>query len=291
MDKPGAIALAHLATNRDQLRLELAHAEAVLLKAVAKVHHNPGEEDPAVEAARLTCRRIRAEFTHLEQLVDQTTPPMQMELLLRELRALRVSELALRRQARPKEDTPAPPTQRPTHTTAPLAASNEERHVTARLSGSHRFMGMPIGQFDRRTRRQALGLLALIVAYLAYYHIDVQLSILKLPDSGIASWYSRATLPAAPLFSDLGPGCNDAACPPSRRLAPKRIDADARTWFALPHHALIDGIQPAAHLRPVTTGERAMHGIDVVRGKVPAALLRDGEGLGRTQRLQVMLVA
>ena len=158
-------------TSRDRLRAELALAEAALVKAVVWTHPGLSEDDPAVASARAACRRIKTEFNRLENLVDQSMPPGRIDLLLKELRSLKVDELVAR----------APPIAQLLAATPPVP-----RHRVSR--------GLWLKAVHRRTVRHSLGLLSLVLAFLAYYHIDVQLQILTLPSSGLERWHKRASL-------------------------------------------------------------------------------------------------
>jgi hypothetical protein len=172
--------MSQLMTSRDRLRSELAVAEGALLKTVVWSHSRPGEEDPLIESARTACRRIKAEFDRLEHLVDQTTPPGRIEFLLTELRSLKVDQLVARKPASVRlEAVPPPAVERP----------------AARWRRLH-----PV---DPKSLRQSLGLLALVLAFLAYYHLDVQLQILTLPSSGLEQWHKRAARDSDILLGEL----------------------------------------------------------------------------------------
>lgn len=83
--------LHSLVTSRERLQLELSAAETSLRLAVTDSRATAGgDEDPAIQRARTSCRRIRLEFNQLDRLVNDTLPSSEVEALLKKIRALPV---------------------------------------------------------------------------------------------------------------------------------------------------------------------------------------------------------
>jgi hypothetical protein len=193
MDNEAIAYLSGLVTSRQRLIVELAKAEAVLFGVVQVVDSRlMGDEDPRIESARASCRRIRAEFDAMERLVDKTTPPGRIESWSAELLALHVDELR-------KLIVPAPIS---LQTIEPVVAGSvgivllpqiQARPQSALVqdvrASARRFRLWFAGQTSLVP--QSLKLLALVVAYLAYFWIDTKLIIMTLPS---VIWNPELTL-------------------------------------------------------------------------------------------------
>jgi len=134
---------------------DLAQAEAELARTV--VHHTkvappPAEGDAELEHARAACRQARARLLQLERAMPAPSSDEQIE-----------------KPSRQADKLPTKPS----------------RHWIANTKLRRAFPGAPALARAvpdwRSIARQAVMLLALVLAYLQYYFLDVQLEVSRLP--------------------------------------------------------------------------------------------------------------
>jgi len=160
-------------TKREELEADLVMAEAFLADAVFNVAKGDGNQTEAIanlERARVYCRQARAALVNLDRTESIDTP-------------IRHSGGIPKRQI-----TASPPSTRTRgHTVRGQSKSSPGK--SSRRKPLHR---LKVGGSAQKPRtgnafirslfvRQAIGLLALILAYLFYFQMDVQLQILSLP--------------------------------------------------------------------------------------------------------------
>lgn len=173
-------ALAEADAAREQLEAALVKAEAALVNTVtdaSKIDANRAEASAKVEKARARCRQLHAALvepgqseiitrsrkrvgTPVRQSVEDSKPSAATSSP-----SIPSSEHAVRGGNKTSQDEPRQ--QEPIHRTD-ISASTQEP-----------------SRSDVRARpyllRQTIGFLALVLAYLAYFHVDVQLQIVSLP--------------------------------------------------------------------------------------------------------------
>jgi hypothetical protein len=167
-------------TKREELEATLAKAEAALADAVissATVDADPVEANAKLDKARAYCRQVRAA---LVQLNRSESIPWSGERIDARIRLL--GEIS-------KQAAAASPCSRQLSQHAVRAENKKSQDESRQRKQIHRFnIGFPAqepGPGDALATppllRQTIGLLALILAYLLYFHVDVQLQIMKLP--------------------------------------------------------------------------------------------------------------
>ena len=171
-------ALAQAEAAREYLEAALAKAEAALVTTVtdaAKIDANRSEANAKVDKARARCRQLRA------ALVD----PDHSEFITRSRE--RVNTLAKQSEGLSKREATA--SSLSTQISEHLARGENAQHKFGQRKPNQGFNSgfskqEPVPK-DAPARpyllRQTIGLLALTSAYLAYFHVDVQLQIICLP--------------------------------------------------------------------------------------------------------------
>ena len=169
-----------MVTKREELEAALAKAEAALANAVvnaAKVDGDRAEANTKLDKARAYCRRVRTALIELDGSQFLARPRKRINTPIKQ------SGEDSRRSA-----TANPPS-RPL-SGHPVRGENKRSQNESRpRKAIHRFN---IGFSAQETKpgnaratpsllRQTIGFLALILTYLLYFHVDVQLQILRLP--------------------------------------------------------------------------------------------------------------
>jgi hypothetical protein len=178
------LAAAELA--REDLEAALARAEAALFNSVtdaSMIDANRAEAAANVERARARCRQLRSALVELDASVSKAashggnkTPVAQSGVGAKPAApaggpSIQATEPAVRKEA--KKTQAVDMKRKPAHRVDTLILKK------GRNAGGHA---------ERPSLfRQAFGLSALILAYLAYFHVDVQLEIAKLPSNFQAS--------------------------------------------------------------------------------------------------------
>jgi hypothetical protein len=173
-------ALAKAEAARERLEAALANAEAALLNSVSdasKIDANRAEAAAKADRERADCRQLRAALAALNRSEFGAGPREWIDIPVRELRHV----------------------SKPIATASPPSIQSAEQTVRGEKQISHAdsterkptqrtyiAIAAPVrGPKDVRANpslvRHAIGLLALVLAYLAYFHADVQLQIVSLP--------------------------------------------------------------------------------------------------------------
>lgn len=164
-------ALAQAEATRELLEAKLVEARAALVTTVtdaSRIDANRVEAEAKVEMARARCRQLHAALLDTSNLESITRSRERLGALIEQSDDPSKSELVAK-----------PPSVPPRHQTPPC--KNEGSVVEP--SPSKRF-GDALAASQQV--RDALGLLALSLAYLQYYFLDVQLQILVLPS--VIAW-------------------------------------------------------------------------------------------------------
>lgn len=167
-------------TKREELEAALAKAEAALVDAVintAKLDGDRAEANANIDKARAYCRRARAALIELKHSDSMAGSGEGVDILISQL-----GEVSKRGA-----------------TASPPSRQLSEHAVRGKNKRSQDESRQPIHRFnivfsaqepspgDALARpslaRQAIGFVALILAYLQYYYFDVQLQILSLPSN------------------------------------------------------------------------------------------------------------
>jgi hypothetical protein len=167
---------------RKELEAALAKAEAALANAVintAKLDANRTEANANIDKIRAYCRRARAELIELKHSESTAGSGEEVDILIRQL--LEVS----------KRGSTASPPSRQLSEHAVRGRNKRSQDESSRRKPIHRlnigFSAQKPSHGNAPARpslpRQAIGLLALILAYLQYFFLDVQLQILRLPSN------------------------------------------------------------------------------------------------------------
>jgi len=167
-------------TKRDELEAALAKAEAALAKAVinaAKVDGDPAKANAKLDKARANCRRIRVALIELDD----------SELIAWSRKWINTPTKQSGEDS--KRSAGASPPSRPSSEHPVRGENKKSQHESSPRKAIHRinigFSAQDPKPGDARARpsllRQAVGLFALILTYLLYFHVDVQLQILSLP--------------------------------------------------------------------------------------------------------------
>lgn len=175
-----AAALAQAEAAREYLEAALAKAEAALVDTVtdaAKIDADRTEASAKVDKARARCRQLRA------ALID----PDHSEFITRSRE--RLNTLITQSEELSKREATASPPSMPSRGHAFRGENKKSEDESRRQKPVHRFnIGFSAQERSRRYAvarsqlvRQTIGLLALVLTYLLYFHIDVQLQILRLP--------------------------------------------------------------------------------------------------------------
>jgi hypothetical protein len=173
-------ALAAAEAAREQLEAALVKAEAALINTVtdaSKIDANRADANAKVDQARARCRQLRAALIEPGHSEFATRSRKRMDTPVRQ------SEELSKRKA-----TGSLPSIQPSEQ-AVLGTSNRSQDEPRQRKPSHRSdvsaSAQEPGPKDARARpdllRQTIGFLALTLAYLAYFHVDVQLKIVNLP--------------------------------------------------------------------------------------------------------------
>lgn len=161
-------ALAEAEASREQLEVKLAEAKDALVNTVTDASKIDAKRDEAaakVERARERCRRLRA------ALAD----PSQVEFITRSRE--RLSTIIEQPEGSLQEETSAKPSSVQPRNPAPCARNESPKAESSRQKG-FRQIGNALATSGHA--REAIGLLALTLAYLQYYFLDVGLQIVEL---------------------------------------------------------------------------------------------------------------
>jgi hypothetical protein len=173
-------ALAEAEAAREYLEAALAKAEAALVNTVtdaAKIDANRTEANAKVDKARARCRQLRAALVDPDHSRHITRSRKRVDTLVKQSEELSKREAA----------ASTPSIQSRDHD---LRGENiRSQDESPRRKPIHRFeigfSGQEPSPRDALARstliRQTIELLGLVFAYLLYFHIDVQLQILRLP--------------------------------------------------------------------------------------------------------------
>ena len=176
-NNPKPLPLSLLA-DREHLSSELRAAEGRLRRLAMSIN---GDSEQ-LENARLSCLRIRAELTKVNREVEKTIPPERVKTILLKLREQRLHEVLWSNESfsNPK--------------LVDFAVESSEVAVevgTIEVEQAHldfsRRLSLVFGRITSEIGRQIAGLSLLVVTYLMYYYIDVNLQIATLPSSGLTS--------------------------------------------------------------------------------------------------------
>jgi len=172
-------ALAQAEAARERLEAALAEGEAALINAVsdaAKVDANWADANVKVEKARARCRQLRAALGNQDHSKRITRSRVRTDTAIRQSEELPKRELSANPPAIPSRD-------RALHNEN-KSSQDESRRRNPTRRFKLGFFGQALTPKDARARstliRQAIGFLSLVLAYLLYFHIDVQLRILRL---------------------------------------------------------------------------------------------------------------
>jgi hypothetical protein len=164
-------ALAQAEAAQERLEAALAEAKAALVNTVtdaSKIDANQAEASAKVEKARARCRQLRA------ALIE----PSRAQLITRSRE--RIDSLIKQSDELSKREA----------TASPLSIQPREHAVRGgnKRSQDESRRRRPIDRFSNALAtsprvRETIGLLALVLAYLQYYFLDVQLQIASLPST------------------------------------------------------------------------------------------------------------
>lgn len=173
-------ALAQAEAARERLEAALAEAEAALINTVSDtaniVDANWADANVKVEKARARCRQLRAALVDREHSKPITRSRVRTDTGIKQPEEL------------PKQEPAASPPAIQPRDHAPPGESKISQDESPRRNRIQRFKmffsGQELNPKDARARstliRQTIEFLGLVLAYLLYFHIDVQLRILRL---------------------------------------------------------------------------------------------------------------
>ena len=172
------VALAKAEAAREYLEAALAKAKAALVNTVtdaSKIDANRDEASAKVDMARARCRQLRAALAKPEHSEFITRSRERIGALISQSQELFEREVAA-----------SPPSKK---SNGVSSEDNRPKDETRRRKPIHRFMFGYSGQEPSPKvalarsglMRQTIGLSALVLTYLLYFHIDVQLQIFCLP--------------------------------------------------------------------------------------------------------------
>jgi len=162
-------ALAQAEAAREYLEAALAEAEAALVNTVtdaAKIDANRAEASAKVDKIRARCRQLRA------ALVE----PGRSEFITRSHE--RIDTLTSQSDELSKQEATASAPSRQLSEHAVQGENKKSQDEFRRRKPIHRFKN---ALATSPLVREIIGLLALVLAYLQYYFLDVQLQIMSLP--------------------------------------------------------------------------------------------------------------
>lgn len=162
-------ALAQAEVAREYLEAALAKAEAALVNTVtdaAKIDANRDEASTKVDKARARCRELRA------ALVERGHSKVTTRSRERIVTVIKQSDELSKREA-----TASPPS-RQLSEPAVRGENKRSQDRSRRRRPFHRFHN---ALATLPHVREIIGLLALVLAYLQYYFLDVQVQIMRLP--------------------------------------------------------------------------------------------------------------
>jgi hypothetical protein len=173
-------ALAQAEAARERLEAALAEAEAALINTVSDtaniVDANWADANVKVEKARARCRQLRAALVDRDHANRITRSRVRSDAGIKQSEELPKQELAASPPAiQPRDHALAGESKR---------SQDESRRRNPIQRFRMFFSGEELNPKDARARstliRQAIEFLGLVLAYLLYFHIDVQLRILRL---------------------------------------------------------------------------------------------------------------
>jgi hypothetical protein len=173
-------ALAEAEAARERLEADLAKAEAALFNSVtdaSKIDANRADAAAKVEKARARCRQL---YTALAE-------PGHSEFITRSRKRLRTPVKLYGEVSKPSAATSPPSVPSSLHAVGAGNKTSQDgprpREPVHRTEVSS--AALALNSHGARATpyllRQTVGLLALVLAYLAYFYVDVQLQIVKLP--------------------------------------------------------------------------------------------------------------
>ena len=173
-------ALAEAEAARARLETALARAEAALFSSVtdaSKIDANRADTAAKVEKARARCRQLHAALVG----------PGDSEVMTRSRRRMRAPIKPLEGVSQPSlaPSLPSIPSIEQTVGGGNAIKQDElrQQEPIQRSDVRSSVQESPTGDVraNRQLLRQTIGLLALVLAYLAYFHVDIQLQIVNLP--------------------------------------------------------------------------------------------------------------
>ncbi len=157
-------------TKRKELEAALANAEAALAEAAinaAKVGANRAEANANLDKTRAYCYRVRAALDELDRSAATAGANEQIDIPVKQSKEVsRQRAIATPPSLQPSRHVDRGDNKR-------SQDESRRRKPVQRLDQSDVLKRSPL-------TRQAVGLLALVLAYLLYFHIDVQLQIMSL---------------------------------------------------------------------------------------------------------------
>lgn len=180
-------------TKREELEAALAAAETTLAEAVMMVSKYGSVSDETnnrLEDARARCRRARKALLELDKAESAMSTHVAIDAVIMELKQLPVRGAASRASSRRSGEQAFRGKDRRSENKDRRSVGkdrrSEDRSTQRRPTYFNKgFLAQNLGPKDAVARRllirQAIGFLVLILTYLLYFHIDVQLQILLLP--------------------------------------------------------------------------------------------------------------
>lgn len=173
-------ALSQAEAAREYLEADLAKAKAALVNTVtdaSKIDANSAEANAKVDKARARCRQLRAALVEMDHSEGITRSRERLDTLIKQ------SEELSKREA--TASTPSIQSRDHALRGETKRSQDESRKRKPIHRFKIRFSGQEPSPRDVLARSrliyQTIELLALILTYLLYFHIDVQLQILRLP--------------------------------------------------------------------------------------------------------------
>jgi hypothetical protein len=162
-------ALAQAETARKYLEAALDEAEAALFNTVtdaAKIDANRAEASAKVDKARARCRELRAALVGSSRSTVRTRSRERIDTPIKQSHKLSKREATASAPSRQLSEP------------AVHGENKKTQDGSLRWKTIHRFND---ALTTPRRVREIIGLLALVLAYLQYYFLDVQLQIARLP--------------------------------------------------------------------------------------------------------------
>lgn len=171
-----------MATKRESLEAALAKTEAGLALAAfnaAKVDGNRDEANAKLEKERAHCRQIHNALVKLDHSNETIITHSRKRIDAQIEKLAEVSKIAA--AASHSRDRPVEHAVRDENKTSQDKSRQRRRMDRISISGPEKQSSRSVPHESRLILRQAIGLLALILAYLNYYFIVVKFQISMLP--------------------------------------------------------------------------------------------------------------